>query len=143
HELDQDFTWGDHTFLANAIVEAKFETAFWNLAWRHDFLRLDQVHIGFSSGLSTPTLTSRLSANGNVVDENGTPVTGSFSQELIATCPVPLVGLQIDWKLTHHTDIQMYARTLYVDTHGFQGQIRQSALLYEWYPMKHFAIGGG
>jgi hypothetical protein len=143
HEISQDIVWGDHTLLANAIVEAKFETAFYYLAWRHDFLRLDQAHIGFSAGLSTLGLTSGLAANGNVVDENGNPVAGEFSQEANVTFPVPLVGLQVDWKLTHHTAIQMYVRTLYVQTHGFEGQIRQSALTYEWYATRHFAIGGG
>ena len=141
--LDQDINWGDHTFLANGEVDAKFATTFAYAAYRHDFLRLDQVHISGSAGFAYLRLGTGLSASGNVLDQNGDPVSGSFSQDVSVSFPVPLVGLQLDWKLTKHTAIQMYFRTLYVDASGFAGGIRESAIRYEWYATRHFAIGGG
>jgi hypothetical protein len=50
--LDRDIQWGDYTFLANAQVKTEFGTAFAYLAYRHDFLQLEQVHISFSAGFS-------------------------------------------------------------------------------------------
>ena len=141
--LDRDVQWGEFTFLANGQVTVDFGTAFWYAAYRHDFLQLDQVHISGSAGFSYLDLTTGLNASGSVVDENGVPVSGEVERRGDLAFPVPLVGLQLDWKLTNHTAIQMYTRLLYIDYQDFAGGIRQSAITYEWYATRHFAIGGG
>ncbi len=143
HIIEQDIEWGDHTFLANARVEANFSTQFIYAAYRHDFLQLEQVHISGSAGFSYLNLGAGVGANGNVLDSNGNPVSGSFKQETNVGFPVPLLGLQLDWRLTKHTAIQMYNRTLYVDAQNFRGGISTTAIRYEWYATRHFAIGGG
>jgi hypothetical protein len=141
--LDQDIQWGEFTFLANGQVTADFGTAFGYLAYRHDFLQLEQVHISGSAGFSYLMLTSGLNASGSVVDQNGNPVSGEVDREANVSFPVPILGLQVDWKLTKRTAIQMYMRLLYIDYQQFAGGIKESGIFYEWYPARHFAIGGG
>jgi|GEM_PF-1482568 len=141
--LDQDVNWGEFTFLANGQVTVDFGTAFYYAAYRHDFLQLDQVHISVSAGFSFLDLTAGLSASGNVQDENGNAVSGEVERRSDVAFPVPLIGLQLDWKLTNHTAIQMYSRLLYIDYQDFEGGIQQSAINYEWYITRHFGIGGG
>ena len=143
HVLEQDVEWGDATFQANALVSAKFSTKFTYAAYRHDFLQLEQVHISGSAGFSYLRLGSGLAADGGVIDSNGNPITGSFEQEANVAFPVPLVGLQLDWKLTRHTAVQLYTRILRIDFQNFRGGITQTAARYEWYANRHFAIGGG
>jgi len=141
--LDQDVNWGEYTFQADAQVTVDFGTAFGYLAYRHDFLRLDQVHISFSAGFSYLMLTSGLSASGSVLDQNGNAVSGEVDRKANVSFPVPLLGLQVDWKLTKRTAMQIYTRLLYIDYQQFAGGIRQAGIYYEWYPARHFGIGGG
>ena len=143
HILSEDLDWGDVTYQADAVVTAGFGTAFAYAAYRHDFLREDRVHISGSAGFSYLSLDSSLEASGNVVDENGTPISGDVKKEANVSFPVPIFGLQVDWGLTKRQAIQMYWRTLYIDYQDFAGGITQSAIRYEWYMQKHFAIGGG
>jgi hypothetical protein len=141
--IEEDVDWGNVTFQANATIDAEFGSAFIYAAYRHDFLRLDQVHISGSVGLSYLDLTTGLSANGGVIDENGNPITGEYERKVEVKFPVPLFGLQLDWRITKHTAIQMYLRTLRIDYNGIKGGIGQRAIRYEWYATRHFAIGGG
>ncbi len=141
--LDEDIQWGEYTFQANGQVTVDFGTAFGYLAYRHDFLQLEQVHISGSAGFSYLMLDSGLNASGNVLDQNGNPVSGEVDRQADVSFPVPLLGLQLDWKLTNHTAIQMYTRLLYIDYQDFAGGIRQAGIFYEWYATRHFAIGGG
>jgi len=143
HVIEQDLDWGDVTFLANGKVSSKFGTAFGYVAYRHDFLREDRVHISGSAGFSYLTLDSGLEANGTVEDQNGNPISGDVSKNANISFPVPLLGLQVDWGLTKRQAIQMYWRTLYIDYQQFRGGITQSAIRYEWYATQHFGIGGG
>jgi hypothetical protein len=141
--LEQDVEWGEYVFQANARVDAKFNTTFPYAAYRHDFLQLEQVHISGSAGISFLILGAGLEADGGVVDQNGQPVTGSVEVEADVAFPVPLLGLQLDWRLTRHTALQFYGRTLYVDYQQFRGGLNQQAIRYEWYATRHFALGGG
>ena len=141
--IEEDVNWGNVTFLANAQVDAEFGSKFIYAAYRHDFLQLEQVHISGSAGFSYLDLTMGLSANGNVVDQDGNPITGEYEKKVDVKFPVPQLGLQLDWRLTKHTAIQMYLRTLYIDYQGIKGGIKQRAIRYEWYPTRHFAVGGG
>jgi hypothetical protein len=141
--IDQDVQWGEFTFLADGEVTVDFGTAFYYAAYRHDFLKLEQVHISGSAGFSFLNLKAGLEASGNVVDQDGNAVSGQVERRGDVSFPVPLLGLQLDWKLTKRTAIQMFFRTLYIDYQDFAGGIRQSAIRYEWYPARHFAIGGG
>jgi hypothetical protein len=141
--LDQDIQWGEFTFQANGQVTVDFGTAFAYVAYRHDFLQLEQVHISGSAGFSYLMLDSGVSASGSVLDQDGNPVSGEVDRKASISFPVPLLGLQLDWKLTKHTAIQMYTRLLYIDYQQFSGGIRQAAIYYEWYPARHFGIGGG
>jgi len=141
--LDEDIQWGEYTFQADGQVTVDFGTAFWYAAYRHDFLQLEQVHISGSAGFSYLELTSGLNASGSVLDQNGNPVAGEVDRKANVSFPVPLLGLQLDWKLTKRTAIQMYTRLLYIDYQDFAGGIRQAGIFYEWYPARHFGIGGG
>jgi hypothetical protein len=141
--IDQDVQWGEFTLLANADVQVDFGTAFYYAAYRHDFLQLEQVHISLSAGFAYLDLTAGLAASGNVEDQNGNAVSGEVERRADVAFPVPLLGLQLDWKLTKHTAIQMYTRLLYIDYQDFAGGIRESAINYEWYFTRHFGIGGG
>ena len=141
--IEEDVQWGEFTLLANADVQADFGTAFWYVAYRHDFLQLEQVHISLSAGFSYLDLTAGISASGNVEDQNGNTVSGEVERRGDVGFPVPILGLQLDWKLTKRTAIQMYYRTLYIDYQDFAGGISNSAISYEWYFIRHLAIGGG
>jgi hypothetical protein len=141
--VEQDVQWGEVTFLANARVEAEFSSAFPYVAYRRDFLQLDQVRISGSAGITYLSLKASLAADGGVLDENGDPITGHVDEGVDVSFPVPLFGFQTDWKVTRRTAMQFYLRLLYVDIADFRGGINQAALRYEWYPQKHFAIGGG
>jgi hypothetical protein len=88
-------------------------------------------------------IESGLKANGNVLDQDGNLVSGEVDERGDVSFPVPLIGLQLDWKLTKRTAIKMAVHTLHINYHNFEGGIRQSALLYEWYITRHFGIGGG
>ncbi len=141
--IEEDIDWGNVTFLADAQVDASFGSTFIYAAYRHDFLQLDQVHISGSAGFSYLDLKTGLSATGNVVDQDGNPISGKYERDVEVKFPVPLLGLQLDWKLTKHTAVQMYMRTLRIDYQNIKGGISQRALRYEWYPTRHFAVGGG
>src|SRR5262245_45471419 len=142
--IEEDVNWGNVTFLASAEVDAELGFKFIYTAYRHNFLQLEQVHISGSAGISYLDLSTVLSANGNVIDQNGNPITGEYEKKVDVKFPVPQLGLQIDWRLTKHTAIQMYVRTLRIDYQNtLKGGISQRAIRYEWYPTRHFAFGGG
>lgn len=130
--VDQDVNWGEYTFQEGAYVTATFDSRFIYAAYRHDFLKLDQVRISGSAGLSYLGITAGLEAEGSVVGPDG-PVTGSVSKEADVNFPVPLVGLQVDWAIRDRLTVLMYVRLFNLDYGKINGGMRESAIRMKWH----------
>lgn len=142
--IQQDVSWGDFVFLTNAKVTAGFESNFPYVAWRYSFLDLPQVRISGSAGFNYLTLETSLKANGNVTDQNGTPVTGDVEESVSVSAPVPQLGLQLDWALTKRLAVLLYSRQIYVSNiAGIKGGIGENAMRLSWWYSKHAGITGG
>ena len=141
--LDQDVEWGDFVFLANGKVTADFKSAFPYAAWRYDFLQLPEVRISGSAGINYLTLEAGLIADGSLVEQNGTPVSGAVDERVSISFPVPQIGLQIDWALTRRLAVKMYIRQIYINYGDINGGIGETAMRLHWWCSKHFGISGG
>src|SRR5437867_2905534 len=141
--IQQDVSWGDFVFLTNAKVTAGFESNFPYVAWRYSFLDLPQVRISGSAGFDYLSLETSLKANGNVTDQNGTPVAGAVEEKVSVSAPVPQLGLQIDWALTRRLAVLLYSRQIYVNMAGIDGGIGETAMRLSWWYSKHAGITGG
>jgi hypothetical protein len=142
-EIQEDIDWGDFVFEAGGRVAATFKADFPYLAWRWDFLQLDEVRISGSAGIDYLGLAATLEAEGNVTDQEGNAVSGKVSEEGSVRFPVPQLGLQVDWALTRRLMVKMYSRFMYVDFADARGSIRESAIRLYWYFSKHVGIAGG
>jgi hypothetical protein len=141
--IDQDITWGDRVIEAGANVSTQFRTEFPYAAWRYDFLQLDKVRISGSAGISYMGIKTNLAASGTITDLNGNPVAGDIDRGFTINFPVPQLGLQLDWALSHTLALRMYTRLIYIDYSTFRGGISSRAIRLYWYMTKHFGLSGG
>ncbi len=141
--LQENIDWGEFVFEAGGRVGATFKADFPYLAWRWDFLQLDEVRISGSAGIDYLGLAASLEAEGNVTDQEGNAISGEVSKEGSVRFPVPQFGLQVDWALTKRLMVKMYSRFMYVDFADARGSIRESAVRLYWYFSRHVGIAGG
>jgi hypothetical protein len=141
--IDQDVSWGGYTLQRDSRVDAKFSSAFPYAAYRHDFLHLQQIHLSGSAGISYLRLGTGLSTEAVVLDPDGNPVSGQFEKDVSLAFPVPLLGIEMDWRLARRTVLQFYQRLFFVDYQGLKGSLQFGALRYQWFVTPHVAIGAG
>ncbi|HZN54789.1 MAG TPA: hypothetical protein VFB67_05660 [Candidatus Polarisedimenticolaceae bacterium] len=142
--ISQDVEWGDFIYEAGANVRAGFQSQFPYAAWRWAFLDLPQVRISGSAGIDYLTIKADLTANGNVTDQNGTPVTGEVKADVSVSAPVPQFGLQLDWALTKRMAMLLYVRQIYIsDIAGIDGGIGESSVRFRWWYAKHAGVSAG
>ncbi len=143
HEINEDIQFGKFTFLANSRVTGRMASRFVYAAYRHDFLKLDQVRIGGSAGASVMTLEGSLSATVGLVDSTGAAVQrgGEVGEDI--TIPVPLLGMQVNWAVSPRGMIEFYARFFYLNSSTLRGGMNESALRYYHFLTQHFGVGAG
>jgi len=139
--VQQDVDWGDVTFLAGGKVTAGFKSSFPYVAWRYSFLDLPQVRISGSAGFDYLSIEATLEANGSVVNP---PASGTVSEKVSVSAPVPQIGLQLDWMLTKKLAVLLYNRQIYINNiAGIDGGIGENAIRLHWWYSKHAGISGG
>lgn len=139
---DRDVEWGEYTFQQGAYVTATFDSRFVYVAYRYDFLSLDQVRISGSAGVSYLTLTAGLEAAGSVIGPEG-PVAGGVNKEADVNFPVPQVGLQVDWALRDRLTVLMFVRLFNLDYGKINGGMRESALRMKWHFTRNVGVALG
>ena len=141
--ISQDIEWGEFLFLAGGTVDTTFNSSFTYVAWRYDFLQLEQVRISGSAGFDYLGIKASLEATGNVEDENGMAISGTVDEGFDAAYPVPQIGLQLDWALTRRLALRFYNRLIVVNIDNIDGKISESTIRLYWFFAKHFGISGG
>lgn len=141
--ISEDVEWGDFTFLTGADVHTVFNSSFAYVAWRYDFLQLEQVRISGSAGFDYLGIETSLEATGNVRDEMGVIHTETINEGFDAAYPVPQFGLQLDWALTRRLSMRFFNRLIVVNVADIDGKISESTIRLNWYFTKHVGIAGG
>ena len=142
-EIAEDIQFGKYTFLAGSRVTGRLESRFVYAAYRHDFLKLDQVRIGGTAGASVMTLGASLFASVGIVDSTGTQLEGGGEVGEEITFPVPLLGLRVDWAVSQRGAIEFYARFFYLNTSSLRGGMSENAFRYFYYPLRQLGLGIG
>jgi hypothetical protein len=142
-QISEDVEFGKYTFQAGAQVEAFFGSRFAYVAYRHDFLQLEQVRISGSFGISSTKLSARLSSAGGILDENGQPVVGERTSEGKLALPVPLLGFQVDWAVSKRSAIQVFSRVIFIELEDLRGGMAQNTIRYHYYIVRNAALGVG
>jgi hypothetical protein len=142
-EITEDIQFGNYTFLSDSRVTGKIKSRFIYAAYRHDFLKLDQVRIGGSAGASIMTLGASLSATAGVVDSTGNELQRAAEVGESITFPVPLLGFQVDWAVGQRSEIQFYARFFYLNTSTLRGGMSETAMRYYYFLTRSLGVGAG
>lgn len=141
--VDNEFSFGDYTFQAGATTEAFFGSRFAYAAYRLDLVQAKPVVISASLGVSATRLALRVTGQGGVVDTAGQAVTGTASMEGKVPLPVPLLGLQVDWRINERSELQSYQRVVGIDAKSIRGGMTQWKIRYHYYLTPNFGLGVG
>lgn len=139
----EDVEFRDYTFLAGSELEGGLDSSFPYLAYRYDFLQLDQVKISGSAGISYIDLTAWLAADAGVIDPEGNLIEGYRKAEMSIGLPVPVVGFELDWAVSKRNSIVMSGRMIYANFSGLRAQISENSFHWYYHPWKHWALGAG
>jgi hypothetical protein len=140
-QLDNDITWNGYTITAGSFVKAKFNTAFIYAAYRYDFLHLEPVRISGTAGLTWINFSTGLSANGTINNPDGSFFGSSYDRNGSVGAPVPMIGLNLDWALTHRLVVRSYTRFFRINMSSFNGSLNEAGMRLNWYFAKHFGLG--
>jgi len=103
HELDRDIEWGGVTYHAAALVKTRFTTNLLRGAWKYSVIDGDAVEGGFSLGVSTFWLSSRISGQGEVAGNT----LQYHSRDKNVVAPIPVAGLFLDWAFTRQAVLRL------------------------------------
>lgn len=141
--VDQDLSFGRYTFHVGSTADSWFTSRFAYVDYRYDMLQVYPVRISGSAGFNIERIAAGISATGNITDQNGNVVNGQATSESIYNVPVPMLGFQLDWALSHNSVLQTYTRAFWLDLSTLRGGQSDFVLRYHWYFIRNVAAGIG
>ena len=141
--LDEDVTWGDVTYSADAMIDGRFDTDEFYLGYRWDGFKADNVKVGFTIGFSYLMVKGALNGSGTLTKPDGTHQSGSFERGFDLKAPVPVIGIAMEGAISSKVTFGFGFRALYISTSEFGGGIIQAGAKVKWYVIPNFGVGGG
>jgi len=143
--INQNFAWGDYTFLAGGEVTAEVKSRVYELDYEFAFLRRPNYAIVAGAGIHFEDLTLKLAGNASLtVDTPTGPVeqTATFtSKSNSVPAPLPVLGLRGDWAVSPRIYLDASAQVFALSYQGINGNWSDLRAGATWMFNDHFGIG--
>ena len=140
--LTQDINVDGVIYKAGASVNTETRSRFIYGAYRYGIVRNEAVHLGLSLGVSYTTLRGTISATAGVTRPDGTIIVGGQTKEEEISAPVPLAGLDLEFRVAGPVTLGMRVRAVGANIDKYSGSWIEAAATLSWYLSRNFGVGG-
>ncbi len=130
--ISDDLVIGNVTIPAGSTVDTEFDTTVLKLAYQYSFVADYRTSIGATIGLHTMTL-----------DTNFSSQVGSIEETFKVTAPLPVIGLQAEYALSHTWKLLASAEVFQIELGQFGGFLADNRLSLENNLFKNVGWGIG
>jgi hypothetical protein len=137
-EIDLD---GD-TIAAGAIVETKWDSGFFDLAYRYSFVNNGRVNFGFNVGLDTYVYDLGIRVVGSVSGGDGI-IEGDGVEETDLIAPIPMLGLDLEATILPKFFFRANGQIFDINYGDIDARVADYWLSFDYFPFKHAGFGLG
>jgi hypothetical protein len=140
--ISVDIPFGDSTFTAGASVATSVKSQLPYVDLRYDFIQNESWKLGVSLGGAYSLLQADLSASAGVVGPNGPIIGQSTTKEAKLNVPVPLLGVDAEFKLGDRLSGGVIFNGIFAPVHPYSGSVFVGEAHVDWFATKNFGVGG-
>jgi hypothetical protein len=140
--ISVDIPFGDSTFTAGASVAASVKSQLPYIDLRYNFVQNESWKLGVSLGGAYSLLEANLSASAGVIGPNGPIVGTSTTKEAKLNVPVPMLGIDADFKLGDRLSGGVIFNGIFAPVHPYSGSVFVVEPHVDWFLSKNFGVGG-
>ena len=144
--LENDFEWGDYTFLKGSNVSYSEKFNVFELAYEYAFLRRPTYEVAASLGVHYMDLQMQLSGTAIATGPGcETPPCTASGTTKVSTLPAPLpvIGLRAGWVVAPDWYLDAQGQIFKVKIDGYDGRWSDMRVGATWMFHRHFGVGAG
>ncbi|HKD10987.1 MAG TPA: hypothetical protein VKE50_02885 [Thermoanaerobaculia bacterium] len=142
HSISRDFVFNGLVYKAGAEVSGESRSRYIYADYRYGIIKNPSVHLGLSLGITYASLSTKLSASAGVERPDGTVVQGGASTERSLNVPIPLIGLDLEFRIANRLTLGGRARAIGATVDPYSGSWVEWAGNVNWYISQNFGLGG-
>ena len=136
-----DIPFGGVTYTAGASVSTSMKSQLPYVDLRYNFVQNDSWKLGVSLGGAYSLLQANLSASAGVTGPDG-PISGvSTTREAKLNVPVPLLGINADFKLGDRFSGGIIFNGIFAPVHPYAGSVFVVEPHGDWFLSRNFGVG--
>jgi hypothetical protein len=133
--IDQELTYGDHTFEVNARVESDIENSIAVLGYMYSLHQTDRFEVSGTFGIHRLAIKTKL---------KGDTTGGSIeSSDTNAKGPLPLIGIDLDYAITPRWIVSFRGMFFSVELDTFSGRLTDFKGSLEYFFLNNLGVGFG
>ena len=136
-----DVPFGDSTYTAGASVAASMKSELPYVDLRYNFVQNDSWRLGVSLGGAYALLKADLSAEAGVVGPGGPIVGQTVTKEAKVSVPVPLLGIDADFKIGDRLSTGVIFNGIFAPVHPYSGSVFVVEPHIDWFASRNFGVG--
>lgn len=140
--ITKDLVFNGLVYKAGAQVSAETDNRYIYAAYRYGIIKNPAVHLGLSLGISYYTSSAKLSASAGVQRPDGTIVVGGASSEGKLNLPIPLLGLEAEFRIVRQLTLGARVRAIGATIDPYSGSWVEAVADVNWYLSRNFGLGG-
>jgi len=142
--IDRNIAWGDYTFQAGAVVEARTKFQIYELAYEYALFRTPDLEVSGSFGVHYMHLSQQLSGTATFTDANGVTSAASFTRkENSVPVPLPVLGVRAAWAFAPQWVLEGQGQIFKADISGYDGKVTDLRAGVTWMFSPNFGAGVG
>ena len=140
-EITRDITIQDVVYKAGARVEAENSSRYIYAGYRYGLAKSSSFQLGLSLGVTYYSAKAKFSAAAGVERPDGTVIQGGATREGKIDVPVPLLGLETEFKIFDKLTLGGRLRGIKANIDPYSGSWVEASGTLNWYPWNNFGIG--
>jgi hypothetical protein len=140
--ITKDIHFNGLVYKAGAEVSGETSSRYIYAAFRYGIIKNPTFHLGLSLGVTYTSETAKLSAKAGVQRPDGTVVSGGASVERSVDVPIPLIGLDMEFKIAKGLTLGARARGIGATVDPYSGSWVEYAGSINWYFSQNFGVSG-
>jgi hypothetical protein len=140
-EITLDIEVQDVVYKAGARVEAEHSARYIYAGYRYGLAKSTGFHLGLTLGVTYYSTKAKFSAAAGVERPDGTVIQGGATREGKLDVPVPLLGLETEFKIFDKVTLGGRVRGIKANVDPYSGSWVEASGTLNWYPWNNFGVG--
>jgi hypothetical protein len=139
--LEKDITWGDVTYEAGGTLAASNKGYLVDVTYKYSFFNNGKVDFGLNGGLSTLSMSTKLTGEGTI--SGGGSVAGTFAESKKVIAPIPVLGLHFEMTLAKRLFWRADGNFFAANIAGFNGNFTTYGTTVDYFVTRNLGFGAG